>query len=433
LDRQVPIWEKAFAVLTLFAAARGLLPLYYGGGEEDAMALADSNLWRLLALLSLYSLAALLLMRRHFDELAALLAQNKLLLLTLGVVLASSLWSVDPGTTFRRGVALAMTAVFCAYLALRFTPVEIVRLAAIALVLLAAASLIAVAATPDLALGGEGPKDGRWRGIVGSNTVFARYMALGALAVWCLRRQRWGLERYDAPVILLFLLCLWQAQAATALLAFVAALASTLLVWRHRPGGLPLWARLLILALFAVPASYLVAANYLQILDLLGRDPTLTHRVYIWQAAFERGLDQPLFGAGYRSFWIYEYASDVLFNTFGSGNTELGNGHNGYLDMWLELGLVGLGLTLALLLQNFLRVAAALRAGETDAAAFFGALLVFVLVYSVAEKVILEHSELVWLLFVAGSVSLKWRHGRGFAADPAAAGRPLARGPNVVA
>ena len=145
------------------------------------------------------------------------------------------------------------------------------------------------------------------------------------------------------------------------------------------------------------------------VLLLLGRDETLTNRVYIWGAAFEQGWHNPVFGVGYGSFWIEGNASAAFYNMFGSGNTLVGNGHNGYLDVWLELGFVGLGLMLLLMIQAFVRVIRHLNVSDNPFAEFYGGLLVFILIYSVAEKVIFVHSEFTWMMFMVGLMALRWR------------------------
>jgi hypothetical protein len=55
-------------------------------------------------------------------------------------------------------------------------------------------------------------------------------------------------------------------------------------------------------------------------------------------------MNHPMLGAGYRSFWTPEGASYVYARIW----AVIGNGHNGYLDVWLELGFIGLGLFLVM-------------------------------------------------------------------------------------
>jgi O-antigen ligase len=142
---------------------------------------------------------------------------------------------------------------------------------------------------------------------------------------------------------------------------------------------------------------------------VLDRDDTLTNRIFIWRAAFEQGWHHPIFGVGYESFWIEGNAASAFYNMFGSKNTQIGNGHNGYLDAWLELGFVGLGLLIMVISQAWVRVVRYLTVRDEPFAEFYGGLLVFILIYSVAEKVIFVHSEFTWMLFMTGLMTFRWR------------------------
>ena len=83
----------------------------------------------------------------------------------------------------------------------------------------------------------------------------------------------------------------------------------------------------------------------------LGRDVTLTGRTIIWQAALDAGTD-PLIGTGFGSFWL---AADSIKL---SENWALTEAHNGYLETYLNSGLIGVALLVGVLIaagKNALR------------------------------------------------------------------------------
>lgn len=86
------------------------------------------------------------------------------------------------------------------------------------------------------------------------------------------------------------------------------------------------------------------------VVDLLGRDMTLTTRTEVWPILMNY-QDSPLVGAGFNSFWAGERLLQ-LFNTVGS----IIQAHNGYLETYLNGGLVGVGLLLILLSSTYLRI-----------------------------------------------------------------------------
>ena len=82
---------------------------------------------------------------------------------------------------------------------------------------------------------------------------------------------------------------------------------------------------------------------------LLGRDETLTGRVDVWDAVFSIAPRWSMLGTGFGGFWGLPYT----YNPIG-----LMSGHNGYLDVYVELGAVGAALLSFFLLDLSQRLAA---------------------------------------------------------------------------
>ena len=72
---------------------------------------------------------------------------------------------------------------------------------------------------------------------------------------------------------------------------------------------------------------------------MLGRSSDLTGRERIWQAVLERAVQQPLIGWGYSTPWI---ATDPAFDEWivDHGQTVM-QAHNMWVDVFLQLGLIG--------------------------------------------------------------------------------------------
>ena len=81
--------------------------------------------------------------------------------------------------------------------------------------------------------------------------------------------------------------------------------------------------------------------------QMVGRDPTLTGRTEIWKNLLSMHTD-PLLGTGYESFWLGERL-DWVWQRCG----DITEAHNGYLDIYLNLGLIGLSLLVAFLISGY--------------------------------------------------------------------------------
>jgi exopolysaccharide production protein ExoQ len=81
----------------------------------------------------------------------------------------------------------------------------------------------------------------------------------------------------------------------------------------------------------------------------LGRDPTLHGRTGIWEALLSVE-NNPLVGVGYQTFWLGERL-DVVFRLLDV--TFLNEAHNGYLEMYLSLGAIGVVFLILILLSSY--------------------------------------------------------------------------------
>jgi O-antigen ligase len=123
------------------------------------------------------------------------------------------------------------------------------------------------------------------------------------------------------------------------------------------------------------------------ILQALGRDATFTGRTDIWQHINLKTVN-PVLGAGYWNFWggpggdIINRAMDSL----------IPNAHNGYLDMYLDGGFVGIFFLFFMLLTSGLRIARYLKSGGTLSEIdryqrIRFALLIVAIIYNLSESI----------------------------------------------
>jgi exopolysaccharide production protein ExoQ len=127
-------------------------------------------------------------------------------------------------------------------------------------------------------------------------------------------------------------------------------------------------------------------------------DPTFTGRTDIWAFAFDRIAERPLLGYGFHSFWQIGDASPALHAPPGFIQVAP-NGHNGYVDLMLQVGFAGFGLFLLLLLGVAGRISRLI-----DAKPWFGlfctSLLVFVILHNLLESTWFEVLDINLILFL---------------------------------
>lgn len=318
----------------------------------------------------------------------------------MGWALLSTLWSAAPEVTLRRSLAAMLGILYGLLLAVRYRPEEVLRMLGTALGIMVVASLIAVAVIPQWAIMGP-PHEGAWRGVLYHKNALGRLGALALVIFWALARAGrsprsklwWGGVLAAGALVI-------GSRSATGLIIALALPAGwwLLRVWKRLPARLRPAAGSLVLAM-AIPGFLLLPDSVERILALLGRDLTLTGRISLWLILIPMALERPLLGYGYGAFWLGESGPSAAVWAV---TWDAGHAHNGYLDVWLELGLIGAGMAFALVAFTMIRYArAALQSGSSPAIQLGFFISLFTFVENMTEAVLLESAltgALYWIL-----------------------------------
>ncbi|WP_181183841.1 O-antigen ligase family protein [Prosthecodimorpha hirschii] len=293
--------------------------------------------------------------RRPLDD-----AATALIALFVTLCLVSALWSVAPGIALRRAVLqVAIVAALILSVRAAADPDGVVArifwtLAAIMLV-----NLAMVAVKPAGPLGHEG--------------VYPQKNGLGAaaaLAILFALHQLFAGARWTRVAALLviavavLLLVLSRSKTSLGLAALVPAIALAAAIvaraTRLSPAVLVgLGAGLAYLVYAVGVAAYLW--DFPAVATALFGDPTLTTRTEIWDFALPMTERRPWLGFGFESFWQAGPDSPSLREARGFV-AKMPHAHNGYIDILLQLGRVGLALLMVILFAALHACGGALRA-----------------------------------------------------------------------
>jgi exopolysaccharide production protein ExoQ len=120
------------------------------------------------------------------------------------------------------------------------------------------------------------------------------------------------------------------------------------------------------------------------VLQALGRQPDLTGRTEIWKRIIPMAQNS-IIGSGFESFWNASAAKlHRITGPEGRMFANLNTAHNGYIDAYLNLGLIGIGLIALIFISGYMRASSAFRRDQ-DIGALILAYLVTSAVYSVTE------------------------------------------------
>jgi exopolysaccharide production protein ExoQ len=134
----------------------------------------------------------------------------------------------------------------------------------------------------------------------------------------------------------------------------------------------------------------------------VGKDPTLTDRTKIW--AFLHSMHtNPLVGTGYESFWLGPRLQSFWQN---AGLGHINEAHNGYLEIYLNLGLIGVCLLGGFVIASYQTICRRLKPFSSLASLTL-ALWITMLFYSVTEAGF--RAGLMWLTFLLGGIAVSER------------------------
>jgi exopolysaccharide production protein ExoQ len=149
----------------------------------------------------------------------------------------------------------------------------------------------------------------------------------------------------------------------------------------------------------------LVLQNFSQFMNLLGKDPTMTGRLPIWQECLHFVGMKPFLGYGYGAFWTVTSHPARLIREAVDWDT-LPHAHNGYIDLLLALGVVGLLLYAAVNSAAGWRAVLHVREYSDADAMWPLAFLCVTLLYQLDEASIISANQLIWILFSSVIFSL---------------------------
>jgi|CXWL01.1.fsa_nt_gi O-antigen ligase len=127
--------------------------------------------------------------------------------------------------------------------------------------------------------------------------------------------------------------------------------------------------------------------------EIVGRNSTLTGRTDLWNQLYQMS-DNPWFGVGYETFWKEPRLQEVWNRT----NMHVNHAHNGYLDVFLNLGLIGVALLGVVMVWGYRNINHALR-WDSKAGRIKLAYFVVTAVYSLTEHGFRERNP-VWFIFL---------------------------------
>jgi len=249
--------------------------------------------------------------------------------------------------------------------------------------------------------------DEAWRGVFTHKNELGRAMVIGA-AIWSVRLLAGDVSRLlSATVLLAFVTVMLLSESRTAIVVTLGL--AVFLLWSalfRRRGDQWLAVKGFVFVML-VGLGATASTLYEAALGRLGADADLTGRTDIWAASLSQGFERPILGYGVGAFW--RGAEGPSLHVWRAAQYATPHAHNGFLDLFLALGLVGmLAMTWALAVF-WRRAIATVHVERGIVSAFPLVFLALYVAYNLTESFLVVPNDLAWIMFVATAEALRDR------------------------
>lgn len=267
-------------------------------------------------------------------------------------------------------------------------------------------SILFILVFPHLGIVQATQNKGAWRGAFLEKNIFGTFLVFASAAalIGMLALRGWKLFAVFVAWAICILILIPSRATTALLIAFsLPFILLTLQTFRaHRRLAFSTFGFILLIGSLAIFGGLLLSGD---ILDLIGKDTSLTGRDELWDYALS-AIEQRPFGFGFGSFWDEAGAWGGVDLTR-SIIWRPRSAHNVWLEATLQIGLLGAFLFMLFMVQSLYR-AGRLAARQVCPIALWPALVLYVLLcFGVVETNMLIHQSVsnVLLFFVTAGVA----------------------------
>jgi exopolysaccharide production protein ExoQ len=359
-----------------------------------------------------------LIYRRH--TWARLMEYNRLIFLFYGFMVASTVWSIAPGVTAYKLIRPFGDLMMALIVVTERNPkAAIITMFRRCTILLIPLSVVLIRYFPDYGRGlAKHWAPNPWLGVGTHKNTLGQLCLVGIFTItWCYFQSRragehlskwpFGVHHIFLPYLVMILFLLNGGGHSRSVTSMMCIAVGFFFMWgiarfrgrEYRLITTLLFGSVVVVFAFVVSEAFFQQSIVELVATSVGKDGTLTGREWLWQDVIRLGMAHPIGGHGYGAFWgdwVYSQLSPQV--DYGPEQC-----HNGYLETFADLGLVGV-LLLLLASLSALRNALAICRKDFEYGRFRFVLLATILVLNYTEATFPRGTHLLWFTFLVAAL-----------------------------
>lgn len=255
------------------------------------------------------------------------------------LVLLSTIWSIHPEITIRRGVGYVLTIVVAALLPIRFGITGAMKVFSASFAVSALGSFAFIALFPQYGIMHMQDLEGCWQGVFCTKELLGTVMAVAIYVELYILVGSGGTKWWRYCLLAAYGTLLVLSRSMTALIITLIYVSGTgaYLLWKRN--GWRTVGALTSIACALFIGSVIVLPDPQSAFGMIGKDSTLTGRVDFWPSILKLVDERPALGWGYRAMWQPDDPTTASVDSV--AGFAVPQSHNAFLEIALGLGWIG--------------------------------------------------------------------------------------------
>jgi len=340
--------------------------------------------------------------------------KNWLVIAFLVFGIFSFTWSTFLLGTLQKILQLLLTTILAAYFGFRFSNKQMLSSLFTFSFFIVFLSFLLILILPGAAIMSTYPHEGAWRGVTSHRNYLgsiAAFSSVIASLMFLTAKKNPGIKILATIVFLGCGFLIWKSNSATGLL-LMAGLNFLLLVyviWINLWLKFKKWVRVGILS-FGSLVGIAALFNLGKIFELVGRNSSLTGRIPLWKYLIGDVVNHNLLlGYGLGTVWVDETFQAKLAEALGWPFLVV-NGHNGFIDTFVYLGVIGLLILVAIVCLTLVKAAIHIIKNKTLLSFLPFITIVYVITANITISFFFEFETFHWALLICFLFGLTINH-----------------------